>query len=88
MSLELAICLITLFGMAGIGTPIGYSIMMASIMYFAIGGFDIALTGEKILQGLYNSFVLLAVPLFISAASIKAYKAAIAAASVGVVTPP
>ena len=70
MSLELAICLITLFGMAGIGTPIGYSIMMASIMYFAIGGFDIALTGEKILQGLYKSFVLLAVPLFISAANI------------------
>ena len=31
---------------------------------------DIALTGEKIIQGLYKSFVLLAVPLFIAAANI------------------
>ena len=70
MTLELTLCLLTLFGLAGIGTPVGYSIMMASIIYFAVGGFDIALTGEKILQGLYKSFVLLAVPLFIAAANI------------------
>ena len=70
MTLELTLCLLTLFGLAGIGTPVGYSIMMASIIYFAVGGFDVALTGEKILQGLYKSFVLLAVPLFIAAANI------------------
>ena len=56
--------------MAGIGTPIGFSIMIASIVYFGVGGMDIALTGEKIIQGLYKSFVLLAVPLFIAAANI------------------
>ncbi|AFS49302.1 TRAP transporter, DctM subunit [alpha proteobacterium HIMB59] len=70
MTLELTLCLLTLFGLAGIGTPVGYSIMMSSIIYFAVGGFDVALTGEKILQGLYKSFVLLAVPLFIAAANI------------------
>ena len=70
MTLELTLCLLTLFGLAGIGTPVGYSIMMASIIYFTVGGFDVALTGEKILQGLYKSFVLLAVPLFIAAANI------------------
>ena len=70
MSLELGLCLITLFTMAGIGTPIGFSIMIASIVYFGVGGMDIALTGEKIIQGLYKSFVLLAVPLFIAAANI------------------
>lgn len=70
MSLELALCLITLFGLAGIGTPIGYAIMLASLIYLGTAGMDIALTGEKILQGLYGSFVLLAVPLFIVAANI------------------
>ena len=47
MTLELTLCLLTLFGLAGIGTPVGYSIMMASIIYFTVGGFDVALTGEK-----------------------------------------
>lgn len=70
MNLELALCLITLFGLAGIGTPIGYSIMLASLVYLGMNGMDIALTGEKILQGLYKSFILLAVPLFIVAANI------------------
>lgn len=70
MSLELAICLVTLFGLAGIGTPIGYSIMLASLAYLVAGGMDLALTGEKILNGLYQSFILLAVPLFIVAANI------------------
>lgn len=70
MSLELAICLVALFGLAAIGTPIGYAIIVSSVAYLAVGGLDIALTGEKIIQGLYNSFVLLAVPLFIVAANI------------------
>ncbi|MEC7668564.1 MAG: TRAP transporter large permease subunit, partial [Pseudomonadota bacterium] len=70
MSMELALCLITLFGLAGIGTPIGYSIMLASLVYLGMAGMDLALTGEKILQCLYKSFVLLAVPLFIVAANI------------------
>ncbi|WP_424968855.1 TRAP transporter large permease [Dinoroseobacter sp. S375] len=70
MSLELALCLIALFGLAGIGTPIGYAIMLASLVYLGMSGKDLALTGEKILQGLYGSFILLAVPLFIVAANI------------------
>lgn len=70
MSFELALCLLVLFTLAGIGTPIGYSIMLASLAYLATAGMDLALTGEKILQGLYGSFVLLAVPLFIVAANI------------------
>ena len=70
MSFEFAICILTLFTLAGIGTPIGYSILLASIVYLGFAGLDIALAGEKILQGLYNSFILLAVPLFIVAANI------------------
>ncbi len=70
MSFELASCLFALFFLAGIGTPIGYSILIASIVYLGFAGMDVALAGEKILQGLYKSFVLLAVPLFIVAANI------------------
>lgn len=70
MSMELGLCLLTLFALAGIGTPIGYSIIMASLVYLGVADQDLALSGEKILQGLYKSFVLLAVPLFIVAANI------------------
>lgn len=70
MSIELLVCLVTLFGLAGIGTPIGYSILIAAVAYLGLAGLDVALAGEKILQGLYKSFVLLAVPLFITAANI------------------
>ena len=70
MSMELLLFLITLFGLAGIGTPIGYSILLASLVYLGLAGLDLALAGEKILQGLFKSFVLLSVPLFIVAANI------------------
>ncbi len=70
MSLELFICLMTLFSLVAIGAPIAYSVLVASIFYLAAAGLDVALAGEKILQGLLNSFVLLAVPLFIISASI------------------
>ncbi len=70
MSFELLICLVTLFALAGIGTPIGYSILLASVAYLGFAGLDVALAGEKILQGFYKSAILLAVPLFIVAANI------------------
>ncbi len=70
MSMALALCLIALFGLAGIGMPIGYAIVVGAIVYLGASGADLALAGEQMLQGLYNSFVLLAVPLFILAANV------------------
>ncbi len=70
MSMALALCLIVLFGLAGFGMPIGYAIVVGATVYLAAGGADLALAGEQMLQGLYNSFVLLAVPLFILAANV------------------
>ncbi len=70
MSFELLSCLVALFVLAGLGTPIGYSILIASIVYLGLAGLDVALAGEKILQGFYRSTILLAVPLFIVAANI------------------
>ena len=70
MSLQFSLCLATLLFLAGIGTPVAYSIILSAIMYLAVAGQDIALAGEQVLSGLYDSFILLAVPLFIVAANI------------------
>ena len=70
MSFELSLCLLTLFTLAAIGTPIAYAIFVGALVYLGASGQDLALAGEQILAGLYQSFVLLAVPLFIVAANI------------------
>jgi len=70
MSLQFALCISTLLFLAGIGTPIGYSTILASIVYLLVAGQDIAIAAETALWGLYDSFIILAVPLFIVAANI------------------
>lgn len=63
-------CIAMIFGLAALGTPIAYSILVGAIVYLATKGQDLALAAEQIIQGLFESFVLLAVPLFIVAANI------------------
>jgi TRAP-type transport system large permease protein len=70
MSLPFALCLLTLFVLAGLGAPIALSMIVAAIVYLAVHGQDLSLAAEQNIQGLYDSFVLLAVPLFIVAANI------------------
>jgi tripartite ATP-independent transporter DctM subunit len=70
MTFAFWVCLLALFLLAGIGMPVAYAIIVAAIAYLLVAGQDVALAGEQILQGLYDSFVLLAVPLFIVAANI------------------
>lgn len=70
MSLEFILCLLTLFVLAGIGTPVAYSIFVAAFVYLAVGGQGVGIAGKVLMDGLYQSFVLLAVPLFIAAANI------------------
>jgi TRAP-type transport system large permease protein len=70
MSLGFVLCLLTLLSLAAIGTPIAFSMIVAAIVYVAVQGQDLALPAEQLIQGLYDSFVLLAVPLFIVAANI------------------
>jgi len=70
MSLAFGICLATLFLLAAIGTPIAFSIISSAVVYLVLVGQDVGLAGEQIIYGLYDSFVLLAVPLFIVAANI------------------
>ena len=70
MTTEFILCIVSLFFLAGIGMPIAYAIMIASFVYLSIGGQDIGLSGKILLDGVYSSFILLAVPLFIIAANI------------------
>lgn len=70
MSVEFLLCLTILMGLAVIGTPIAYAILVASFAYLAATGQSIGISGKILMDGLYQSFILLAVPLFIVAANI------------------
>ena len=70
MTLEFLLCLATLLFLAGIGTPIAYSIILAALVYLATSGQSVGVAGKVLMDGLYQSFILLAVPLFIVAANI------------------
>ena len=53
-----------------LGMSIGNAMLASAIVYLLMTGQDIALVATQSLNGLYGSFVLLAVPLFILAAEI------------------
>ena len=70
MTFEFLLCLVTLIGLAAMGAPIAYAILIASLAYLAAAGQSIGVSGKVLMDGLYQSFILLAVPLFIVAANI------------------
>ncbi|MGX1309286.1 C4-dicarboxylate transporter DctM subunit [Amorphus suaedae] len=61
----LAIVLLSLLGL-----PIGHAMIAASILYLYLAGLDLGTVAEQILNGMYSSYILLAVPLFILAAEL------------------
>jgi tripartite ATP-independent transporter DctM subunit len=63
-------CVVVLFALAGIGAPVALSMIASSIVYLLLKGQDMGLAAEQMVQGLYDSFLLLAIPLFIIAANI------------------
>ncbi|MEW9807084.1 TRAP transporter large permease [Mesorhizobium sp. ZMM04-5] len=70
MSLAFALCLLVLFVLAGLGAPIALSMIVSAIVFLAVKGQDLGLAAEQMIQGIYDSFIILAVPLFIVAANI------------------
>ena len=52
-----------------LGLPIGLAMWMSGAAYLAVKGQDMGLVVEQVGQGLFNSYVLLAVPLFVFAAN-------------------
>lgn len=63
--------LVVVFIVGGlIRMPIGFTMISGGIVYLLAAGRDMGLAGEQILNSLFQSFVLLAVPLFIFAANV------------------
>jgi C4-dicarboxylate transporter, DctM subunit len=50
--------------------PIGFSMLASGVAYLLVKRQDVGLVAEQVCNGLYNSYVLLAVPLFVFAANI------------------
>ncbi len=51
-----------------LGLPIGHAMIGGSVFYLFLAGLDMGTAAEQLLNGMYSSFVLLAIPLFILAA--------------------
>lgn len=56
--------------LALMGFSLGIGMLVGTIVYLALAGWDVGLAGETVLQGLFNKSTLLAIPLFILAANI------------------
>ena len=65
---SLSLWTITLLALSGL--PIGHAMIAGSILYLLVMGQDMGLAAEQILNGLYNSWILLAVPLFLLSAEL------------------
>lgn len=64
------LCILVLVGLSLFGLPIGHAMICASIFYLWYAGLDMGTAAEQLLNGMYTSWILLAVPLFIFAAEI------------------
>ncbi len=63
-------CVLAILGLSLFGLPIGLSMLGASVFYLLISGQDVGIAAEQILNGLTNSYALLAIPLFILASEL------------------
>src|SRR4051812_11782739 len=65
-----ALCIISIVLLGALGLPIGHAMIVSSVFYLLLMGLDLGTAAEQILNGLFNSYVLLAIPLFILAADL------------------
>ena len=59
------LCILAIVGLSLLGLPIGHAMIGGSILYLWLAGLDMGTAAEQLLNGMYTSFILLAVPLFI-----------------------
>jgi tripartite ATP-independent transporter DctM subunit len=70
MSIAAVIMLGLFFLWMLLGMPIGHAMLMAGIVYLLLTGQDLAIVATQSLNGMFSSFVLMSVPLFILSADI------------------
>jgi C4-dicarboxylate transporter DctM subunit len=66
----MTVLLVVLVVLMLLRVPIGFAMLASGIAYLAYKGQDLALVSEQVVNGMYNSYVLLAVPLFVLAANL------------------
>jgi C4-dicarboxylate transporter DctM subunit len=65
-----SLALLAIITLSLLGLPIGHAMIGGSIFYLYLAGLDMGTAAEQLLNGMYTSHVLLAVPLFIFAAEL------------------
>ncbi|HSD44102.1 MAG TPA: TRAP transporter large permease [Burkholderiales bacterium] len=68
MSTPFAVSLAAIVALSLLGLPVGHAMIAGSILYLYAKGLDMGTAAEQLLNGMYTSYVLLAIPLFILAA--------------------
>jgi tripartite ATP-independent transporter DctM subunit len=63
-----SLCVIAIVALSLLGLPIGHAMIAGSILYLYMAGLDMGTAAEQLLNGMYTSYLLLAIPLFILAA--------------------
>jgi tripartite ATP-independent transporter DctM subunit len=63
-----AYALAAIVALSLLGLPVGHAMIAGSILYLWLKGLDMGTAAEQLLNGMYTSYVLLAIPLFILAA--------------------
>jgi C4-dicarboxylate transporter, DctM subunit len=63
-----SLALLAIVALSLLGLPIGHAMIAGSVLYLWLAGLDIGTAAEQLLNGMYSSYVLLAIPLFILAA--------------------
>jgi C4-dicarboxylate transporter, DctM subunit len=65
-----ALALYAIISLSLLGVPVGHAMIGGSVLYLYLKGMDMGTAAEQLLNGTYSSFLLLAIPLFILAATI------------------
>ena len=63
-----SLTIMAIVGLTLFGLPVGHAMIGGSILYFFLTGADVGTAAEQLSNGMYSSFVLLAIPLFMLAA--------------------
>jgi tripartite ATP-independent transporter DctM subunit len=63
-----AVAVAGIVGLSLLGLPVGHAMIGGSVLYLLLAGLDMGTAAEQLLNGMYRSEVLLAIPLFILAA--------------------
>jgi len=63
-----ALAVLAIVALSLLGLPIGHAMIAGSVLYLWTKGLDMGTAAEQLLNGMYTSYILLAIPLFILAA--------------------